>query len=535
MARVALLIALVALLASPARAEVERRLVMAAGPNHAAGAPDLDGTVYQVSSWKVEGADLSPFQGLPVRILGDWQEGKVVVSRPAPGQEPPVVAAPRTARRGRWQAEALDGATARLEVGSGRSATVQVEHGQAAGARFTLVATVVDGRALDFRVEPPLQASAWRGPVRFVVQMTEGFLNRSVDLYRRAHPEQFAWSSAVSRFEVDALGLTLLGCEPGQVRLYGSLKGQVTLLGETAGQWEVVARPAFHGAELDFQLVPGTLRLRMTRPLFVPVPAGWSGALQALLSGVDLRAPVPGAYWKEMVASGVVTAADLSRLEVLTLPTGDRSTGLLVVAGPVDSAGGGPDLLRDRTRHPATFAVALSDAAMDEVLARNVPPLLPIRRKLPPEARVSQQVLIFKLVVDEVEITSLSLDWDRGAVGIRELVARVHWEFGGLMSGWEPGVRLQGRARVASRAGPPLSMLVYPEVSELEILSPNVRRRPAEEQEAIRRRIVEGIQGLPLDVLLPSQMPVADVGGVLELVDFEASSEGLVLQGRWMP
>lgn len=542
MARSALLILLAALLLpGPAHAEPERRLAIVRS-GVAIVTPELDRTVYLPQRYGLKGQvdTLHRLEGLSVRLLGEWGDDEVVVPPPKVGDPSVVVAAPG-AWRGRLQAEVLQRDPPRVRA-EGKELEVSLDPGSRPawarlqpGSLLTLLATIEGARALDARVETPLLAHARRGPVRLLTQVTEGFLNRALANYRKAHPEQFTWEA----LSVRDLGVTLLGCAPGRVRLYGAVVGAAEILGqklpEVEGEFEVVAVPVFQGAELAFEPEPGTLRLRMVRPLRVPVPPSWSGGLQSLLSDQRFRAPVPGPYWKDLVASGVVRAEDLSALEVLTLPTGDRTTSLIAVAGPVlaGAPDSGPDLLRNRVRSAEGFAVALSDEAMDDVLSRNVPPLLPIRRDLPPEARVTQNILFLRLVIDAVEISELRLDYRKGLIGIDALTANVHWALGPF-SGWEPGARLQGSAAVSSRPGPPLSMVIHPDVTKVEFLSSHIKGRSAEEQEGLRKRVVEGLKSIPLDVLLPSQMPVQDLG-VLELLDFQALPEELVIQGHWMP
>lgn len=549
-------------LGAPADARPERRLaVLRSGT--AIVTPDLDHTVYLPRRYSLKGNvdTLHRLDGLTVRLEGEWKDEEVLVPWPRPGGALPALQAAPGATRGRLQAEvlSLDPPRARLDLGGGghRDVDLQWEGPAPAdwtsldrGSLCTLEATLEGSRALDVGVLPPQAAAARRGPVRVVAQLSEGFLLQAVARYRAAHPEAFRWrdQGGSTALEVSDLGLTLLDCAPGQVRLYGGLTGSTAVLGQklqVEGHWAVAAVPVFQGAELELDLVPGTLELRLARPMHLAVPSNWSGRLQSLVeAGLDrsFRIPVPGAYWKDLVASGAVRAADLSSFQVLTLPTGDRRTSLLVVAGPTDPSArdSGPDLLRSRLREPGGFAVALSEAAMDDLLRRQVPPLLPLRRDLPPEARIRQPILFMQLVIDALEITELELDYlpeqGRGALGVERLTANVHWSLGPF-SGWEPGARLKGRAQVESRPGPPLSMVVHPDVSEVEFLSEHLRSRSEEEQRALRQRVVEGLRTVPLDVLLPSQVPVSTLGpgAVLELRDFQALDTELVLQGRWMP
>ncbi len=558
-----ILILAVLALAGPAQARPDRRLVVLQA-GHAWVLPELDYTVCQPQSYALRGdvAYLRGLEGLVVRLDGDWRDGEVLIHPARLVGGPAAVQAPAGSTRGCLEAEVLSvqPPRARLDLGAGRRQEVDLEwDGEppsewtalSAGSLCTLEATVAGSKAMDLRVGPVRRTRAHLGPVRVMAQAGEGFLQQAMASYRKSHPDEFRWrnSGGNAALEVSDLGLTLLDCQPGQVRLYGAVTGTSEFLGQrlpdVEGRFEVAATPIPVGADLELRLVPGTLRLKVTRPLSLGVPADWSANLQALLATVldqGFRVPLPGAYWQEMVASGAVRDSDLAGLVVLTRPTGDRRTGLLVVAGPADRRvqDPGPDLFEDRLRETGGFAVSLSAEAMNDLLDRQVPPLLPLRQTLPPQAQVRQPVLFLQLVIDAVEITELALDYraaqGRGVLGVERLVARVHWRLGPF-SGWEPGARLQGQAAVESRPGPPLAMVFHPELSDIEFLSEHLRSRSPEEQQSLRQRVAEGLRTVPLDVLLPSQMPVATLGPgtVLELLDFQACERELVLQGRWMP
>ncbi len=562
MIRAALLALVLALAWSPsALAAPDRRLVILQ-EGSAWILPELDHTVYQPQRYVLRGdvAHLRGLEGLPVRLAGRWTPGEVTL-RSRLDEGPSALHAPAGATRGRLQGEVLsrDPPQVRLAMGGGRHQDVNLQWEgpppaiwatMAAGSLCTVEATVAGSEAMDVRLAPPRQDHARRGPVRVLAQLGESFLQAALTRFRNSQPQAFQWTDPEgrTRLAVSDLGVTLLDCTPGQVRLYGSLTGATRLLGHQMprieGHWEVLSRPTLVGAELEFELVPDSLRLRLTRPLALALPAEVSANLQALLAAGlarGFRVPVPGAYWKDLVSSGAVRASDLSRMEVLTLPTGDRRTGLVVVAGPTAPGvrESGPDLFRDRLREPGGFAVALSAEAMSDVLKRQVPSLLPLRQTLPPQARVRQPVLFMQLEIDAVEITELQLDYralqGRGVLGIQELVAHVHWKLGPF-SGWEPGARLRGVAGLESRPGPPLSLVFRPELERIEFLSRHLRSRGTEEQEHLRRQIAEGLRAVPLDVLLPSHMPVTALGpgAVLELLDFQPWPEELVLQGRWI-
>ncbi len=558
-------------LTGTSQAHPERRLVVLQA-GRAWVLPQVDQTVRQPQGHVLRGhiSHLGGLEGRVVRLQGDWREGEVLVPAPRLRGLPVAMEAPPGATRGCLEAEVLSLAPprARLDLGAGRTRQVDLLWETAAppewtslapGSRCRLTATVAGGLALDVQVGPPLRRAAHLGPVRFHAQFGEVFLQHALLGYRRAHPESFRWQNRQGNqtLEVSDPGLTLLDCPPGRVRLFGTVTGTTRILGRTLpqvqGRFELVAVPTMVGTDLFLHPEPTSLRLRMTRPVAMEVPAGWTARLGNLLASLlnrDFRVPLPGACWPQLVASGAVRSRDLQDLVVLTHPTGDRRTGLVVVAaragpdvadaGPSTESGPGPDLLRDRRGDPDGFAVSLSTAAVNALLEREVSHRLPLRRELSPQAGVVSPAPLLPLTLDALEITDLALDYrtdrGRGVLEIRDLRSRVHWRWGPL-SGWEPGFRLRGRVRLESRPGPPVVMILHLEPSDLEFLSRRLLHRSPQEQEALRRRVTEGLRTVSLEVPISSEVAVAPLGSeaALELREVQPWEGELVLQGRWKP
>lgn len=537
------------MLLGPARAEERRLVVIHRGllSTEAEVSPDFDYTVPRLRRWTIEGdptviALLG--DGVKVRLRGDFSGDRVRLASSL-GREP--VALPVTGSslwRGRLQATVVSVSppVVQLEKGIRAELGLSTPEEQAEWARwsadgaFTLEGNFVDGTLYDPIFSPPFAPEATAGPARVICQMSEEFLNRCLEAYLAAHRKQFTYEddSKTTRFEVIRMGATLLDCAPGQLRFFGQLKGQLFFqgqaVGDCRGEFELVVEPRFNQGSLRVQVVPNTLHLRLTQPLYLPVPPDWAAALQGLVSsqlGSGVSLPVPGAYARDLERSGVMTAQD--RLGVWTAPTGDRRTGFLAVAGPVTDNAPGPNLLENRLGGQE-FVVALSDEAINRALERNLPGMLPIKRPIPKKLRFSQDVLIFKLEVTEVIVTRLQLRYEQGLFRIQDAVLNVHWKLAGIFQGDEPGARLSGTAALIS--GQKGHIRLKPTVESLEFLSKHITDRSPAEQEAIKTRALAAVSTLELDFLLPNSVPVPDLARKLELVDVLALPTEMRLLGR---
>ncbi|GMU51889.1 MAG: hypothetical protein AMXMBFR33_10350 [Candidatus Xenobia bacterium] len=547
MARI--LLVLIVMLGVPALAEERRLVVLHRGllSTEAEISPSFDYTVPRTRRWVVEGDPTLLGllgSGTRVRLRGDFAGDRVRLSGPLGSRPTALPVTGQELWRGRMQATVVSSDPPTVLLDGKISARLALETPEeeaawqqfSALAQFTLTGNYVDGTLYDplfAQTDPPM---AQAGPVRVICQLSETFLNRCLQAFLATHKKQLSWSdpSQSTRFEVSRIGATLLDCGPGQLRFFGLVKGAVFFqgksLGETEGEWGVVVEPRFSRGQLRVELVPNTLEMRLIRPLHLPVPPGWTAGLQTILAqqlGTGVSLPVPGAYAPDLDRSGILSSSD--QLGVWTVPTGDRRTGFLSVAGPVVEQASGPNLLANRL-NGHEFVVALSPEAVNTALERNVPGLLPIKRPIPKNLRMSQQVLLFKLEVTDVILTSLSLRYENGLFRILDSVVNVHWKLAGLFQGDEPGARLQGTATLLSGQGGHIRL--KPNIESLEFLSPHILERSLPEQEAIRTRTLAGLSVLELDFLLPNRLPVRELLRSLELVDVVALSDELRLLGR---
>ncbi len=546
MARI--LLVLIVVLGLPALAEERRLVVLHRGllSTEAEISPSFDYTVPRTRRWVVEGDPTLLGllgSGTRVRLRGDFAGDRVLLSAPLGSRPTALAVTGQELWRGCMQARVVSEDPPTVLLDSKISARLALETPEEEAAwqsfrsqpEFSLTGNYVDGTLYDPLFAPADRPEARAGPVRVIAQLSETFLNRCLQAFLATHKKQLSWSdpSQSTRFEVSRIGATLLDCGPGQLRFFGLVKGSVFFqgksVGEMEGEWGVVAEPRFSGGQLRVDLVPNTLEMRLIRPLHLPVPPGWTAGLQSILaqqlgSGVSL--PVPGAYAPDLDRSGILSSSD--ELGVWTAPTGDRRTGFLAVAGPV-SEGPGPNLLENRLSGQE-FVVALSPEAVNAALERNVPGMLPIKRPIPQHLRMTQNILLFKLEVTDVIVTSLSLRYENGLFRILDSVVNVHWKLAGLFQGDEPGARLQGTATLLSGQGGHIRL--KPDFESLEFLSRHILDRSQSEQEAIRARTLAGLSTLELDFLLPSKLPVRELLRSLELVDVMALSDELRLLGR---
>lgn len=536
-------------LLAPVLAEERRLVVIHKGllSSEAEVRPEFDYTVPRARRWTLEGdpAVIGLLgDGVKVRLRGDFSGTRVSLGNRI-GTEP--TALPVTGGvlwHGRLQATVVSQSPPVVQLESGIRAPLSLSTPQeqaewarwSAAGRFTLEGNFIDGTLYDPQFSEPFAPAVSAGPFRVLCQMSEGFLDRCLQAYLAAHKSQLSYTdqSHTTRFEVSRMGATLLDCAPGQLRFFGQLRGQLFFQGQEVGnclgEFELVVQPRFEQGSLKVQVVPNSLHLRMTEPLSLPVPADWAGALQALItsqlgSGVSL--PVPGAYARDLEKSGVMSASD--RFGVWTAPTGDRRTGFLTVAGPVVENAPGPNLMENRLGGQE-FVVALSDEAINRALEKNIPGLLPIRRPIPKNLRLKQDILIFKLEVTEVVVTDLKMRYENGLFHILDSVINVHWKLAGIFQGDEPGARISGTAALLSGQGGHIKL--KPTLESLTFLSKHITDRSPAEQEAIKAKALAGLSTLELDFLLPSSLPVPDLARKLELVDVLALPTEIRLLGR---
>jgi hypothetical protein len=404
-----------------------------------------------------------------------------------------------------------------------------------------------------------LVAAIWACPVaahdythpRFLAQLSELFLDRLSARYLHSHPQQFIFALPfqAGQMRVTRLGLTLQNCPANTVRLFGTVSGQANLPqianlsigGFTQvieGDWECMAALEFVGKELHLRLEPSSLQFHLTQPLALQVPREWTAALGDLLAGSapKLTIPIPGAYSKELVESGIFRSDELNSWKVLTSSTGNRRTSFLAVIGPFDAGPGAGPPSDPRLREGDDFVLCLSPEAVNRGLKAQTERLLPIRQPVPEIYRSGPQIFLFTLQLTVLEITELQLSYisaaGQGLLSIDKIATAVHWNIGPL-SGVEPALEARGRARISGE-GRPLNLTATTDITDLRFLSPRILERPTEEQEHLRQQIVEGLKKLQLHLPLAARLPVPDLGegAALELLGVDCLPQELLLRGK---
>lgn len=377
-------------------------------------------------------------------------------------------------------------------------------------------------RFYELNVFPGVRHEARAGPVKVIAQMSETFLNRSLQAWLAAHRGQLTWSdpTRTTRFEITRIEASLHGNKARQVRFFGKLKGELFMGGQkiaaALGEWEAVLALAFVQGQLNLEVLMDTLRVAITDPVRLPVPPGWAAGLQTLLAnkfGRGVTLPVPLIYADQLAQCGLRATDPLG---IWTVSTGDRRQGLLVVAGPPQEGADGPNLLERRTGMNE-FSVALSseavNAALDQHLTRHLPRTFPV----PAE---------FAGTASEVVLTRCVMRYDGPAFRILEAEVTVKGE---LPDG-ELDARLIGRAEVASgRLGRLKLKLSF---ESIVFWSRAIYDMPADLTELLREQTKAALSTLELDFLLPNKLMVKELARQLELVDVQTGPDELRFLGR---
>ncbi|MFN8609568.1 MAG: hypothetical protein U0931_18660 [Vulcanimicrobiota bacterium] len=461
--------------------------------------------------------------GLPARLLGLYQGDQVQVPAANLRTEPPLLPLSLTVRDpwrgvvalrqhqlafvpGQWQSYAgVSGDDGLYQV------TAWSEGGQLHLQDLTPLGPI-----------PP--ATILQGPLRGVV--SEGFLDRSLQLFRQAHPQLFRVTQPVV-CEIGALGLTTI---PGHLRAYGSLNGQINGLGKLVeGEWEAPLQLELQSGYARLKLAPQGQSMRLTRPIFAEVPQSWADQLTGLTEKIfstSVTLPVPGAYLQPLLESGLVTPPELEQLRILPAGWGDRRSGCLMLTS---GAGAGPP---EQLALAASdgFALGLGADALNRGIARSL--RLPIRVDLPGAGLPSPRVLIFRVQLKQAEIQQLNLRYQDGAFRFDPCVLAVAWEMGPL-SGLEPGARVVGSAVPVLENG---RLLLKMNIEQLDFLSPQILQQSPPEQQRIRQQILDGLQATPLPLPLPTRLSTeVHPQAQLLITALDPRPDALWLAGRWTP
>ncbi|MEW6283007.1 MAG: hypothetical protein AB1758_30620, partial [Candidatus Eremiobacterota bacterium] len=538
--------------------------------------PGSDYSLHLPRTYRVEGGDpailtaVSNESGIPTRLLGNWEGDVFRLARTSLVGPPPVMAMSGVYQisRGRLPARAVSVSPPVVELDAGRGQKItaslefltsreQKEFEQVAGGEFLVRGTLLVGSDkntlvdLDFapwqRPQAPVEASC-------LVQLTEEFFRHAASEYRLGHPDKFNFQGSGGQagaplsqvsFQVTDVGVTLGGCQPGQLRLFGRASLAHTGLSVMEAEFEVVTSAEFVQQKLQLKPVPGTLELRVVHPVYAVAPPSWIKTLEQIMGSEYAQGTsfaLPEKYKDTVVKSGLLEASQLDQLKLFTLPTDDRRTSLVTVAAPsppapvANSAGQAAatpvDALQPRVESPAEFAVAFSDQAVTAALRRKVPEMLPIRKEVPADLQDQAGVKL-----TEFEVTELDLTYEQGLFRINNCVVNVYWSWG-LFSGMEPGIRFKGTASL-SGAGNPLKLSAHLQVADLEFLSPVILEQPPEEQQKNKEKLLKVLNERAMELPDPGHVEVPGLSERARLlptaVKTTAAPPELLMQGRLEP
>jgi hypothetical protein len=502
--------------------------------------PDSNYAEYMPRRYRVDGADpavlsnLSNAEGLPVRVLGTVKDDLLSLSKNSLAGPPSLLAVGGDYKcwRGRVPARvsSQNPPTVTLNLGRGQSANatldIQTEperQGFAArsnGADFLLGCTALiaaDGKMtlcdMDFGDWRPAGKSlATSG----TIQMSEEFLDHAAGQFLNGHSEMFSGGDSKVRFAVSDVGATLLGCQPGQVRLFGRLTGSHTGLEVVGADAEVVCTAAMNKGRVELKPVPGSLQVRVDYPLYGALPPSWISNLERIAgteysNGVSLAVTDP--FSQEILKSGVMTQAQLDGLQIASAPSGDRRTALVALAAPAAAGSSSPavDILKNRVQAPGELSLAVAEDTINTAIKSKLPPMLPIVRPIPKEYQNQGGVSL-----TEVEIPELDLSFSKGQFVINTCVLNVHWSFG-LFSGVEPGCRFKGTGNVVG-TGNPAKLGLQLHIDQLEFLSTRITGMAPNEQQDLKDKLIKAMQEYTIELPAPSDFPVTMLSPQTRLV-----------------
>lgn len=504
--------------------------------------PRFDYTCYLPRTYSVQnldprlaaGAASASTSGLPVRLAGFFSGNQVNVS------ETPLEAAllplPFTVNSAWRGVVALRAGGTEMAITPGSWQKVTPPSPRLAREGLYRVTACTQGGALQLLdptyLQPIPPPASWQGPV--TAFLSEDFLDRSLDLVRQNHPEQFQtqWKGLVGNagFRVDRLGLTTV---EGGLRCFVRLTGDVTGLGTmVSGEWEAPVSLGLSNGSARLALLPDGQRAHLTKPVFAELPEAWSRSLLSNLArwiDTGISVPVPGAYMQQLLKSGLVTPAELESLQLSSVSWGDRRNGALVVTNAPPA---GNQVPTELSWSPHGFGLGLSAPALNRCLATWVPAHLPLTIDLPAGAVPAPRVLIFKLNLDQLVVDKLSLHYSDGRFQIENCQLNVGWSLGPV-SGVEPGARFSGWAEPALEGSPPhLSVRLH--IDSLKFLSEHILAESPEEQARLRSQILDAVAKAPVPLPVDLQVKTGISPDVpLRLTGLHLLPDRLWLLGQW--
>lgn len=546
---------------SPKAPPGERRLVYlrktSPGEIYGEVRPETNFTEYLPQRLRLAGADpqilsnLSNSSGLPVRVLGQLQGDRLTIDRASFTGALPLLPVPGDAEvwRGRLPARLLSSSPPLVALDTGRGEVLQGElefttpfekqefDRHAPAGKFLLGATALvrAGRTtlvdLDFS---PGQETDQNFASGTLIQLCEELLQRAADEYRQGHPDLMGGNSGQLSVRVSRLGITMHGCQKGQLRLYGQLTVAHSGLNLLEATFETVTAAGFQAGRLKLSPVPGSLRARLSYPLYANAPTAWTANVERILGaeyarGVSLA--VTSSYRDQILKSGLLETDQLDNLQFFSWPGGDRRTSLITLAFPARTTAPGL-VLQPRLKAPGEWTLALSEESINHAIRQKLPPLLPIKRPVPKDLQKQGGVTL-----TEMEVPELDLSFQKGRFRIHHCVVNFHWSVG-LFSGVEPGARFQGTAWVSGE-GSPLKLTAHLNIESLDFLSQRILDQPASEQASQKEDLIKALQDHPLELGDLSEISIEGLSPRAALVPtavgaLEAPSE-LLLHGRLKP
>ncbi|MCE7873548.1 hypothetical protein DYH09_24685 [bacterium CPR1] len=545
---------------APSTSAVERRLVYlkrtSLGDIYAETDPSYIFVDRLPHRYRVEGgnpavlAAVSNESGYPVRILGSYEGDVLKVADTKLLGPPPVMALSGggTIWRGRLPARVVSTSppTVELDLGRGQTITAELDfsgNGQAEFARYASAPFLVEGTCMVFADKTTLsdlKFFPWDPPqapfqMSALLQASEEFLQSAADEYLDSHPDKFSGSSRDISFQVDQIGVTMQGCQPGQVRLCGRASLAHSGLTVLQGDFEAVAQVSLVKDNVQIKPVPGSLMLRATYPVYAVAPSNWMATLEKIMGNGYLQGSsvaLPQDFRDKLTKAGILEATQIDQMQLFTAPAQDRRLGLLALAAPAASPTAAANVLKSRIQNPGELAVALTDETINAALRKKIPEMLPILRDIPEDLQAQGGVKL-----TQVEIPELDLAYSAGTVLINNCVINVHWSYG-IFGGVEPGVRLKGSALLGG-GGEPFKVTAKLKVDQMDFLSTRITEMPADEQQKLKDKLLSTLQDRNWELEITERLAIPALGPRAALVPTSlkgtATPAELLFQGRLDP
>jgi hypothetical protein len=550
--------------AQAAKDSGESRLVLlrkdGLGEFYAELTPEIDYTIFSPRRYQIDGADpallagLGTSSGLPVRLKGQFGQNRVQLAQQSLLSPPALQAIPggRKTWRGSLVAKLVRAEPAILEVQLGSrqvhtanlDLTTKEQRQQigrlSPGSLVQVTGNFFEGStpAEPLTVTDPLvelaQPNTKALDTAILLQASEQFFENAVQAYL-SRPDALGTQKLV---HVSNAGATLLGCQPGQVRLYGTLAAQSEGLDFLEITGEVVCKVDLQSSKLRFTPVPGTLKLGTHTPFDFSAPTEWSTRIEQILAKDYTQGytfELPSDMRESLLKNDILTAAQLDGSRFESMPSKDRRTSLASLVVP--AAQQSPLSLNPFSSMAEQAAIAVAGPTINQALQQRVPKMLPIRRDVPAHLRNQDGVSL-----NEIEITELSLAFENGEFLIKNCAVQVHWTYA-LFSGVEPAMRFSGKGKIELQ--PPTGdsteskAVARLKIDNLQFLSPRILSGSPQEQQSQKDKLIQALQDNPFEAPAPTQWGLTSLGpnSALKLSGIEhvANPSMLLLQLQLKP